>query len=53
MIELIKFELSKIFHKKVLYLLAILVAMFIVLPQIITYNQIRKDFGGKIGRAHV
>ena len=47
MIELIKFELSKIFHKKVLYLLAILVAMFIVLPQVITYNQISKDFGGK------
>lgn len=47
MLELIKFELSKIFHKKILYLLALLVAIFVVSGELLGYIQINKDFGGK------
>lgn len=47
MIDLIKFELDKIFHKKSLYILAILIVLFIVPTQVMTYIELNKCIGSK------
>ncbi len=47
--ELVKFELSKIFQKKIIYIIALLISVFTIIGSVEDFNDVKSSFGSVEG----